>query len=140
MRPTDKVSQLINCLTSDEDQRQDLWVYYLSGNPMSTFTSHLDKLNKEFNADSQLQEMLWVVFKDPPSDKFKELLDNFSDVEQSVVCLLALGLTVNQLSKYKGISEIRIRHVISVITENDCWEELYGTEETTNRRREVWPE
>ena len=140
MGPTDKVSQLINCLTKDEDQRQDLWVHYLSGNPVSTFTSHLDKLNAEFNDDSNLQELLWFVFKNPPSEKFRDLLNNFSDVEQSVVCLLALGLTVGQLSRYKGISEIRIRHVISVITENDCWEELYGIEETTNRRRTLWPE
>ena len=140
MEPTDKVSQLINCLTKDEDRRQDLWVYYLSGNHTSTFSSHLDNLTKEFNADSQLQEMLWNVFRNPPSDKFKELLNNFSDIEQSIVCLLALGLTVSQLSKYKGISEIRIRHVISVIKENDCWEELYGFEETSNRRRTIWPE
>jgi hypothetical protein len=119
--PTDKVSQLINCLTKDEDQRQDLWVYYLSGNAETSFSSHLDKLNREFNIDSQLQELLWAAFKNPPSDKFKELLSNFSEVEQSVVCLLALGLTVSQLSKYKGISEVRIRHVITVIRYNECW-------------------
>ena len=137
MGPTDKVNQLINRLTKDEDRRQDLWMYYLSGNAASTFSSHLDKLNREFNADSQLQELLWSVFKNPPSDKFKELLNNFSDIEQSVVCLLALGLTVSQLSLYKGISEIRIRHVISVVKENDCWEELYGVEKTTNGRRAI---
>ncbi len=137
MEPTDKVSQLINCLTENEDQRQDLWVYYLSGHSPSTFASHLDKLNKEFIVDSQLQELLWEVFLNPPSDKFKDLLNHFSEIEQSVVCLLALGLTVSELSGYKRISEIRIRHVISVIKENECWEELYGVEEKTNRRRTI---
>ncbi len=126
MSPTDKVSQLINCLTKDEDQRQDLWVHYLSGNSPSTFVSHLDKINKELCADSYIQGLLWDVFKDPPSHKFKQLLSNFSDIEQSVVCLLALGLTVYEVSKYKAISEIRIRHVISVVRDKDCWEELYG--------------
>ena len=126
MSPTDKVNQLINCLTKDEDRRQDLWMYYLSGNEETALSSHLDKLTKEFDADSQLQELLWVVFKNPPSDKFRVLLGNFSEIEQSVVCLLALGLTISQLSKYKGISEIRIRHVISIVKENDCWEEIYG--------------
>jgi hypothetical protein len=135
--PTERVSQLINCLTNDEDQRQDLWVHYLSGHSPSTFASHLNKLNREFSNDSELQNFLWDLFKNPPSDKFARLLGNFSNIEQSVVCLLALGLSVSELSGYKEISEIRIRHVISVVRENGCWEELYGVEETTDRRREI---
>jgi hypothetical protein len=130
---TDQVSKLISCLTEDEDQRQDLWVHYLSGNPTSSFASYLEKLNKEFSHDSEMQDRLWQVFVNPPSDKFKTLLSNFSDIEQSVLCLLALGLTVSRISEYKGIAEIRIRHVISIVKENDCWEELYGVKETTNR-------
>lgn len=137
MSPTDQVSQLINCLTNDEDKRQDLWVHYLSGHSPSTFANHLDNLNKELSADLYLRELLWEVYKNPPSDKFKQLLDNFSDIEQSVVCLLALGLTVSELSEYKGISEIRIKHVISVVKEKDCWEELYGVKETIDRRRAI---
>ena len=138
MSSTDQVSQLINCLTNDEDQRQDLWVHYLSGHSPSTFADHLEKINREFYADSYLQNLLWDIFKNPPSDKFKQLLDTFSQIEQSVVCLLALGLTVSELSKYKGISEIRIKHVISIVKEKDCWEELYGAKETTDRRRAIW--
>jgi hypothetical protein len=135
--PTDQVSQLINCLTNNEDQRQDLWVHYLSGHSASTLASHLDQLSKEFSSDSELQPLLQEVFHNPPSDKFKDLLSHFSEIEQSVICLLALGLTVSQLSKYKGISEIRIRHVISVVKEKDCWEELYGVKEKTNGRRAI---
>ena len=129
------VSQLINCLTKDEDKRQDLWVHYLSGNPTSTFAAHLDKLNKEFSTDSHLQQMLWDVFNNPPSDKFQKLLNNFSEIEQSVVCLLALGLSASELSQYKGISEVRIRHVIQVIRYNGCWEELYGEDLYKLQRR-----
>lgn len=127
MSPTEQVSNLINCLTKDEDQRQDLWVHYLSGNPTSTFTAYLDKLNKEFAQDSQMQELLWGIFINPPSDKFEKLLTNFSDIEQSMVCMLAMGLTISEISQYKGISEVRIRHVIQVIRYNKCWEELYGS-------------
>jgi hypothetical protein len=133
VNPTDQVSQLINKLTNNEDLRQDLWVHYLSGHSSSTLADHLSKLNKEFSFELEMQHRLWHVLRNPPSDKFKELLSHFSDIEQSVVCLLALGLTVAQLSKYKGISEIRIRHVISIVKEKGCWEEIYGVEETTNR-------
>lgn len=134
MSPTDQVSQLINCLTKDEDQRQDLWVHYLSGHSPSTFVTYLDQLNKELSMDCELQPLLWEAFHNPPSDKFKNLLNNFSEIEQSVVCLLALGLTVSELSRYKRISEIRIRHVIFIVKEKECWEELYGVQEVQNRR------
>ena len=134
MSQTDPVSKLISYLTKDEDQRQDLWVHYLSGNPTSSFSSYLEKLNKEFAHESDLQEQLWQTFANPPSDKFNKLLSNFSDVEQSVLCMLALGLTISRISEYKGISEIRIRQVISIVKENDCWEELYGIKKKTNGR------
>jgi hypothetical protein len=126
VKPISPVSNLINCLTNDEDKRQELWLHYLSGNDPSTLASHLEKMEQSYTLDSELQSLLWDIFSNPPSDKFKVLLSHFSEVEQSVVCLLALGLTVHQVSRYKGISEIRIKQVVSIIRENDCWEELYG--------------
>jgi hypothetical protein len=131
---TSQVSKLIKSLTEDEDRRQDLWVHFLSGNPPSTFVSYLDKINKEFSIESELQEDLWQAFKNPPSDKFSSLLTKLSDIERSIVCLLALGLTVGEISAYKGISQVRIRQVIEVIRYNSAWKEIYGTKETTDRR------
>lgn len=134
MSPANQVSNLINCLTNDEDLRQSLWVYYLSGNSQSSFASYLEKIKFEDELEREIQVSLWRCLKRPPSDKFTKLLSQLSDIEQSIACLLALGLTISQLSKYKGISEIRIKQVISVMKDNDCWEELYA-EEKTNRRR-----
>jgi hypothetical protein len=130
--PTEQVSKLINCLTNDEDQRQDLWVHYLSGNHPSTFASYLKNIDTEYE---DMQTRLWHAFKYPSSDKFYLLLDSLSDVERSIACLLALGLTVKQISEYKYISEIRIRQVMAVIKDSACWEELYGTQDETDRRR-----
>lgn len=132
MSPTERVSNLINCLTNDEEQRQDLWVHYLSGNPTSSFTSYLNDINKEFAIDAELQRALWHASSDPGTDKFQELLANFSDIEQSVLCLLALGLNISKISSYKGISEVRIRQLISVVRYNGVWEQLYGIEEKIN--------
>jgi hypothetical protein len=134
MEPADKVSSLISHLTNDEDLRQDLWIHYLSGNPSDTLASYLEKLTAETTIERELQVRLWYVFKNPPSAKFIKLLTQLSEFEQSVACLLTLGLTVDQLSKYKGISEIRIRQVISVMRDNDCWEQLYAEEKTDRRR------
>jgi DNA-binding NarL/FixJ family response regulator len=134
MGPADKVSSQITHLTNDEDLQQDLWVYYLSGHSPDALATYLEKLNAEKTIEQEIQARLWYVFKNPPSDKFIKLLTQLSEVEQSVACLLALGLTVDQLSKYKGISEIRIRQVISVMRDNDCWEQLYAEEKTDRRR------
>lgn len=134
MEPTDQVSLLISNLTKDEDQRQELWAHYLEGNSESDLVSYFIQLNEEYNLESEIQSRLWRVTQNPPSEKFHELLNHFSEIEQSIVVLLALGLTVTQVSKYKCISEIRIRHVISIIKDNNCWEELYGIKKTTNTR------
>jgi hypothetical protein len=135
--PTETVNSLINCLTNDEEQRQDLWVHYLSGNPPSSFASHLSKIDKEFSIDIELQQLLWQVFITPPTDKFKELLSRFSDIEQSALCLLALGLSISKISCYKGISEVRIRQLIAIIGYNSAWDNIYGTKNKAHRRRKV---
>lgn len=137
MKPTDQVSQLISSLTNDEDQRQELWAHYLSGNSESSLASYLDQINKQFDLESEIQSRLWRITQNPPSEKFHELLSRFSEIERSVVILLALGLTVSQVSGYKGISEIRIRQVVSIIKDNNCWEELYGIKETSDTGRKV---
>lgn len=132
MDPENRVSNLINCLTNDEDKRQELWVHYLSGNSVTTLATYLDKINIEYSIDTNFQEQLWSAFKNPPSDKFQELLNHLTPVEQSIACLLALGLSTNQISKYKGISEVRIRQVIRIIGYNSVWSELYGFKEATD--------
>jgi len=132
VKPTDKVSYLINSLTTDEDQRQELWLHYLNGNSPSSLASFLDKIKREYTLEMELQKFLWLVSDKPPSERFEQLLENFSPIERSIVCLLALGLTVSEISKYKGISDIRIRQVIAIIKENECWEELYGLEKALN--------
>jgi hypothetical protein len=132
-----QISNLINRLTDDEDHRQNLWVHYLSGHSPDSFASHLEKISSENLVEREFQAELWHAFKNPPSDKFFQLLSRLSNLEQSVACLLALGLTVSQISRYKGITEIRIRQVISVMVDDDCWEGLYA-EEKANRRRTPW--
>ena len=121
------ISNLISCLTNDEDERQELWVYYLSGNDVSSIASYLDQINKEHSLDIELQSRLWFVLKNPPSTKFYNLLSQLSEIERSIVALLALGCSVAYISKYKKIAEIRIRQVISTIKSNGCLEELYGS-------------
>lgn len=134
MNQINLVNNIINCLTSDEDKRQQLWVYYLSGNSTESFSAYLEKLNSESMMERSIQERLFNLQRSPGYDEFSKLLTNFSDFEKSILVLLALGLSVSKISEYKGISEIRIKQVISIIRDNKCWRQLNGTKEKIDSR------
>lgn len=129
MRPTDEVNSLINCLTNDEDIRQDLWVCYLSGTPVESFESRLERIKVEYSDDLELRKSLWQLINDPPSEALSVVLqENFTDFERSIICCLMLGLTASKISCIKGISEVRIRQSIATIRYNTVWksyEKLY---------------
>jgi hypothetical protein len=129
VKPTDKVSSLINCLTNDEDLRQELWVHHLSANSVDSLSEHLQKIQKEYTEDLLLKDSVWQLIKNPPSGKFQETLNVFSEFERSVICLLMLGLTVENISTIKGISQVRIRQSISAIRYNRVWREEYGADD-----------
>lgn len=128
----EEISSLINCLTSDEDQRQELWVHYLSGNDVESFASRLDKIRVEYSADLELRKSIWQLINNPPSNKLMSIIDNFTEFERSLICLLMLGLCANKISIVKGISEVRIRQSIASIRYNQCWS-IYGIEKELNR-------
>jgi hypothetical protein len=138
VRPTDEVNSLINCLTNDEDIRQDLWVCYLSGTPVESFESRLERIKVEYSDDLELRKSLWQLINNPPSETLSVVLqENFTDYERSIICCLMLGLTASKISYIKGISEVRIRQSIATIRYNDCWEVTYGAKEKSDRRRTI---
>jgi len=128
MRPMEEVNSLINCLTSDEDIKQELWVHYLSGNAVESFASHLSKIRTEYSDDLELKKSIWQLINNPPSDKLMGILDNFTEFERSIICLLMLDLSIDKISIVKGINEVRIRQSIASIRYNTCWS-VYGIKE-----------
>lgn len=138
MRSLDEVSNLINCLSNDEDTRQDLWVHYLSGNSTESFDARLIRFKAEQNLESELQTAIWELIQNPLSEGLQVLIENnFSDYERSIICLLVLGCDSLQISEIKGISQVRIRQTLATIRYNKCWEEAYGTKEESDRRRKI---
>jgi hypothetical protein len=128
VEPTDKVNSLINCLTNDEDLRQDLWVCYLSGTPIESFESRLERIKVEYSEDLELQKAIWHLIKNPPSQELSTILEqNFTDYERSIICCLMLGLKVEKISNIKGISQVRIRQTLQAIRYNDIWNEYRQT-------------
>lgn len=138
MKPLESVSNLINCLSNNEDVRQDLWVHYLSGTPLESLESRLSRINIEYQEDLELQKAIWDLIQNPPSDDLYNLIQkNFTDYERSIICCLMLGLNAGKISEIKGISQVRVRQSIATIRYNKCWEEMYGTKEKPDRRRKI---
>lgn len=134
MRPLNEVSHLINCLSKDEDIRQDLWVSYLSGTPIESLDARLARITAEHSLETELQEAIWQLIENPPSEELSTLIaNNFTDYERSIIFCLMLGLTSSRISVLKGISQVRIKQSIATIRYNKCWEEAYGTKEKSNR-------
>lgn len=135
VEPTTLVNNLINCITGDEDFRQELWVHYLNGNSIETFSSHLEKIKVEYSDDQALKSSIQQMLQNPPSDKLMSILEKLTDLERSVVCLLILGVEVTDISKLKSISEVRIRQVIVTLRYNDIWSKTDGIKNKVNGRR-----
>jgi hypothetical protein len=133
VRTVQEVSNLINCLTNNEDLRQDLWVLYLSGKPLESLPDHLEQLNAEYTEDQKVKDAMWQLIKNPPSESLYEILEEFTDFERSIMCLLALGLSIDKIALFKGINQVRIRQAISSIRYNSSWDKYYGIKEKLNR-------
>lgn len=127
------VGILINRLTKDDDLRQDLWVHYLSGNPVDSFASHLEKISADYSQDLKIRQTIWNILQNPLSEKFELFLNSFSEFDRSILCCLMLGLSIEQMAKYRGMSEVRIRQTISNIGYNTSWRQHYGTQDEPNK-------
>ena len=120
-----KIHKTINRLTKDKDLRQDLWVAYLSGNADSDLTDSLCRAQLENELQSKIREKLSYFLQDPDQGKqMTDILDNFSDFEQSIICLIYLGFDANKIALYKSYSLTRVRQAIRTIEDNSIWSEL----------------
>lgn len=128
----ESVSQIINLLTKNEDHRQDLWVHYLSGNSIESLSSHLQKIVDDYSEHDQLKHNIQIAMNNPLPQPFLDFLSTFSDFERTTMYMLMLGFTIEQISKYKGISEVRIRQTLSNIGYNEGWRNFNGAQKKPN--------
>jgi hypothetical protein len=123
MKTVEMVS-LIDHLTTNKDEQQELWVRYLENSDVSALSNYLALIREQYNEDELLQITVWHKLENPSDFNLQWLFDNFTDLEQSVIRLLILDIPLSQISGIKNIGLARLRHVISVIRENPAWEEL----------------
>jgi hypothetical protein len=120
---TEEMASLINCLTSDNDERQELWVHYLENGDARSLCYHLEKIRKQFSEDQLLQVTIWKRASTHSENALLSLFENFTDLEQSIMSLLALGASLPMIGGIKGIGVVRLHHIIAVVREHPCWNE-----------------
>lgn len=126
MKTVEPVS-LINHLTTDNDERQELWVHYLENSDVTALSEYLTQIRKQYSEDRLLQITVWRQLENPSDFNLQWVFDHFTDLEQSVIQLLILGVSLRDISSIKNIGLMRLRHIVSIIRENPAWEELDGT-------------
>lgn len=136
----DKTSQelqlLINSLTEDNDFQQELWVHYLSGNSSNTFAERLEEIRYEQEEQQRIAEAIFELMNNGNLE-FKDLLKGFSELEQSIMCLLAMGFSIPEISKYKTLSIIRVQQVVTTIRNHDRWDEKWLLKETLQMKKDT---
>ena len=112
----------INQLTSDEDKRQDLWVAFLSGVPQDSLPTYLPAQRAHENIEDSFKQEINQLLHSPPPQAF---IDYLTETERVIVCLLMIGCDLGTISKYNGISEVRIRQIMVALKDSKAREKLW---------------
>ena len=121
---TVQLVSLIDNLTTDKDERQELWVHYLENSDITTLSIYLEQIRQQYSEEQLLQITVWKQLENPSDFNLQWVFDHFTDLEQSVIQLLILGVTLQDISSIKNLGINRLRHIINVIREQPCWKEL----------------
>ncbi len=125
---TAEMVNLINHLTTDNDERQELWLRYLENGDISALSVYLEQIRNQYSEDELLQVTVWKQLERPSDFSLQWIFSHFTDLEQSVIQLLILGVALQQISSIKNVGINKLRHIITVIRENPAWKELDGSQ------------
>ena len=118
----EQVLLLINHLTNNEDERQDLWVAYLTGTPSTSLHSILPRLAVSETIEQQFKPQIQHLISNPLPQDF---IDYLTENERVVMCLLMLGCDLGTISRYNGISEVRNHQIMVSLKESNAWNKLW---------------
>ena len=126
--------QLIENLTDDEDFRQELWVHFLSGHGHPSFLAKLENIHLQNIIFLEYQRVIAYSVRFPLSGELEESLRKFAPVESSILILVALGFSIDQIAKYKDICPIRLNQLVFSIRGSNLWEKIKRERPICSRR------
>lgn len=125
MKLNKTVKSQIESLTNNEDFQQDLWVAHLSG--QHHLPSILQSIQKKHTQIEDFQRRLQECAIGNMSLNMTQVLDKFLSVEKSIIYMLLLGYTLEEISDHHGASIVHIRQALSIIQKHNVWNELQTT-------------
>lgn len=131
------VKEKIDKLSTNEDDRQDLWVSYLE-DPASNLPNNIEQITFRNQIGEKItNDIVYLYSSTLKVGSVHDTLDVFTDLERSVIVMLLLGLSIDQISRYKMIGSLRLNQMLCNISLHPIWESLSAKEET-QRRGKVW--
>ena len=130
------IQEKIDRLSLNEDDRQDLWVAYLQ-DPDVNFPNTLDNIKFHRSVQEQISANIVACFYSISHDYTHDALDIFTELERSILILLMIGLSIEQISRYKMIGMLRLQQMLDNVSTHPIWEELRA-KEAAEFRREIW--
>jgi hypothetical protein len=91
-------------------------------------STQLVRICRTFSQEDLIQVTLWRRASSTAEVDLLSLFDQFTDLEQTVMRLLAIRIPLQEISGITNIGGVRLRHMISVICEQEAWNKLNGTE------------
>ena len=121
MKLNKKVQNQIESLTNNEDFRQDLWVAHFSG--QQHLPTILQSIKEQHIKAEEFQYRLHKYAIDG-SCSVPQLLDNFNNIERSILCMLILGYSIYDISVHYSTSQVRVQQSINNIQKHSVWSRL----------------
>jgi len=132
------VKQKIDELSLSEDDRQDLWVSYLE-DPTSTLPTAEHIAFNNHISEKITNNIIYLYNSTLKVGSVQDTLYTFTDLERSVIVMLLLGLSIDQISRYKMIGSLRLNQMLCNIALHPIWENL-SAKEKIERRGKVRPD
>ena len=116
---TTSIQNLINSLTDDEDLRQELWVLWLSGTSPCNLHGKLLIIMLENDLIIRVSDYAYSVMSD--TNDFTSKIQCLYSIERAIITLIASGVKLETISRYKGISLIRLKQMLFSIQTAPFW-------------------
>jgi len=124
-KEVNQIQRKINLLTKDDDQRQELWIFYLEGNSEAYFSNYLKKIKEHNSEPERIRAAIHDLIHNPPSMELTDIISGFTELEKSFICFMVLGMTIEEMAEYKGLPNVIVNSIIMTIKQNPRWEKLW---------------
>ena len=115
------IKEVIDHTTLDEDYRQDLWMYYIGGGDPNTFSQYLQTIQRNEYRHQCMKHNFYNIYRCMQSPYVNKFLNNFTDLERTVIFLLLLGFSSDEIAEQEQIDVVRIQGVIAAIQTHTAW-------------------